>query len=90
MVPQGNADPGVIAAMAKAIGALMSEHSERPARVISPDQGSIPAYLEEVWANRDLVAFLVWRDIKVRYRQTFFGGRLGRGAAHFSPWWSLP
>ncbi|HWU17861.1 MAG TPA: ABC transporter permease [Devosia sp.] len=51
----------------------MSEHSDRPARMISPDQGSIPAYIEEVWANRDLVAFLVWRDIKVRYRQTFFG-----------------
>lgn len=51
----------------------MSEQPDRTARVISPDQGSLPAYLDEVWANRDLVAFLVWRDIKVRYRQTFFG-----------------
>ena len=29
--------------------------------------------LREVWENRQLLYFLVWRDIKVRYKQTFLG-----------------
>jgi len=29
--------------------------------------------LEELWAYRDLVYFFVWRDIKVRYKQTVIG-----------------
>jgi lipopolysaccharide transport system permease protein len=27
----------------------------------------------ELWAHRELLYFLIWRDLKVRYRQTFFG-----------------
>ena len=27
----------------------------------------------ELWAHRELVYFLVWRDVKVRYKQTLFG-----------------
>ena len=27
----------------------------------------------ELWASRELLAFLIWRDIKVRYKQTFIG-----------------
>jgi lipopolysaccharide transport system permease protein len=29
--------------------------------------------LADVWRHRELAAFLVWRDLKVRYRQTVFG-----------------
>jgi lipopolysaccharide transport system permease protein len=29
--------------------------------------------LREIWAFRELVFFLVWRDMKVRYRQTYLG-----------------
>lgn len=29
--------------------------------------------LPEIWQYRDLLYFLAWRDIKVRYKQTFFG-----------------
>ena len=29
--------------------------------------------LAEVWAYRDLVYFFIWRDIKVRYKQTVIG-----------------
>jgi lipopolysaccharide transport system permease protein len=29
--------------------------------------------LGEIWAFRELVFFLVWRDLKVRYRQTYLG-----------------
>ncbi|MBU1727399.1 MAG: ABC transporter permease [Candidatus Omnitrophica bacterium] len=30
--------------------------------------------LKELWLYRDLLYFLVWRDIKVRYKQTVIGG----------------
>jgi lipopolysaccharide transport system permease protein len=29
--------------------------------------------LRELWAYRELLYFLIWRDLKVRYKQTFFG-----------------
>ncbi len=32
------------------------------------------AWLVELWDYRDLFYFLVWRDIKVRYKQTLLGG----------------
>ena len=28
----------------------------------------------ELWMYRELLGFLIWRDIKIRYRQTFLGG----------------
>jgi lipopolysaccharide transport system permease protein len=31
------------------------------------------ARVRDVWAFRDLLYFLVWRDVKIRYRQTVFG-----------------
>ena len=30
--------------------------------------------LGEIWHYRELVYFLTWRELRVRYRQTFFGG----------------
>ncbi len=29
--------------------------------------------LTEIWENRELLYFFVWRDVKVKYRQTFLG-----------------
>ena len=29
--------------------------------------------LEEIWASRELLFFLAWRDVKVRYKQTLLG-----------------
>jgi lipopolysaccharide transport system permease protein len=42
--------------------------------VIRPRSGWSPLNLGEVWAYRDLLYFFVWRDLKVRYKQTVFGG----------------
>lgn len=41
--------------------------------VIEPPKGIIPINLKELWKYRELLFFLVWRDIKVRYKQTAFG-----------------
>ncbi len=41
--------------------------------VIRPSSGWIGLGASELWRHRDLAYFLVWRDLKVRYKQTAFG-----------------
>lgn len=40
---------------------------------IRPARRLVPIRLGEVWQYRELLYFLVWRDVKVRYKQTFLG-----------------
>ncbi len=40
---------------------------------IAPSSGWAFAKFKELWNYRELVYFLVWRDIKVRYKQTVLG-----------------
>lgn len=40
---------------------------------IEPLQGWIPLRLRELWDYRELLYFLIWRDVKVRYKQTALG-----------------
>jgi lipopolysaccharide transport system permease protein len=41
--------------------------------VISPSRSQLSFGLSEFWAHRDLLYVFVWRDIKVRYKQTLLG-----------------
>jgi lipopolysaccharide transport system permease protein len=41
--------------------------------VIRPSRGWSPLDLKELWRYRELVYFLTWRDVKVRYKQTALG-----------------
>ncbi|HEX9879430.1 MAG TPA: ABC transporter permease [Candidatus Binatia bacterium] len=41
--------------------------------VIRPTSGFVPLQLREIWRYRELLYFLTWRDIKVRYKQTVLG-----------------
>ena len=41
--------------------------------VIEPSRGWASLQLEAVWEYRELLYFLVWRDLKVRYKQTVLG-----------------
>jgi lipopolysaccharide transport system permease protein len=41
--------------------------------VIEPSKGWVPLKLGELWEYREVLYFLIWRDIKVRYRQTLIG-----------------
>jgi lipopolysaccharide transport system permease protein len=50
---------------------LPSNH--RPVFRIAPSQGWVSLKLHELWEYRELFYFLVWRDIKVRYKQTVLG-----------------
>ncbi|MFV1858016.1 MAG: ABC transporter permease [Anaerolineales bacterium] len=42
-------------------------------RIIQPSRGWLDLNLRELWEYRELVYFLIWRDVKVRYKQTLFG-----------------
>ena len=46
---------------------------ELPTFFIRPQTGWTAAGLKELWEYRELLYFLTWRDIKVRYKQTVLG-----------------
>ena len=50
-----------------------SEAKEAPVIVIEPSRGWVSLQLAELWRYRELLYFLVWRDVKVRYKQTVLG-----------------
>ncbi|HID65330.1 MAG TPA: ABC transporter permease [Anaerolineae bacterium] len=40
---------------------------------IEPSKGWVSLKLRELWEYRELLYFLIWRDVKVRYKQTVLG-----------------
>jgi lipopolysaccharide transport system permease protein len=44
-----------------------------PPTIIQASSGWVPLRLSELWQYREILYFLVWRDIKVRYKQTAIG-----------------
>ncbi len=50
----------------------MATH-DAPLTLIQPSRGWVPIGWRELWQYRELLGFLVWRDVKVRYKQTFLG-----------------
>jgi len=46
---------------------------ELPGILIEPSRGWTSLRLKEFWEYRELLYFLVWRDVKVRYKQTVLG-----------------
>ena len=44
-----------------------------PITVIKPSKGWVSLKLRDLWEYRELLYFLTWRDIKVRYKQTALG-----------------
>ena len=44
-----------------------------PTTVIEPSRGWVSLRLRDLWEYRELLYFLVWRDVKVRYKQTLLG-----------------
>src|SRR5271165_3783131 len=41
--------------------------------IIEPSGGWVSLQLRQVWEFRELLYFLVWRDVLVRYKQTVLG-----------------
>ena len=48
-------------------------NSARPFMRIAPPRGMMDLSLAEVWRYSSLLYFFVWRDIKIRYKQTVVG-----------------
>jgi lipopolysaccharide transport system permease protein len=44
-----------------------------PVTRIRPSRGWISLNLRDLWAYRELLYFLAWRDVKVRYKRTVLG-----------------
>ena len=51
----------------------MLDTKEVSAVFIKPSRGWVLPQIQDVWAYRELLYFLVWRDLKVRYKQTVLG-----------------
>src|SRR5271169_468834 len=59
-------NPSVAAPAAKLPSGVLSMR-------IEPPRGLFNLHLGELWAYRELLYFFVWRDVKVRYKQTLIG-----------------
>src|SRR3954453_20041739 len=60
-------------AMTRSAPGFDAPEGEEPVFRIQPATGWAPLDLREAWRYRELLYFLVWRDIKVRYKQTALG-----------------
>jgi lipopolysaccharide transport system permease protein len=47
--------------------------TDNPVIDITPQRGWLEINLAELWQSRELIYFFIWRDIKVRYKQTVIG-----------------
>ena len=56
------------------VPSLDESSSEAPFTIIRSSRGWVSLDLRELWEYRELLYFLVWRNVKVRYRQTLLGG----------------
>jgi len=45
----------------------------KPVAVLKPEKSWLALDLGDIWRYRELLLFLTWRDIKVRYKQTLLG-----------------
>src|SRR2546423_15060047 len=53
--------------------ALQPTLPTEPVIEIKAQQKWLAINLKEIWAYRELLYFLTWRDVKVRYKQTLLG-----------------
>ena len=52
---------------------LFLKTDDVPVIRIEPSKGWVSLKLRELWEYRELLYFLIWRDVKVRYKQTVLG-----------------
>ncbi|HMA33565.1 MAG TPA: ABC transporter permease [Chloroflexia bacterium] len=65
-LPAGLANPAAVIGPAPSAGPV-------PTIRITPSRGWVALKLGELWEYRELIYFLIWRDVKVRYKQTVLG-----------------
>ena len=62
-----------MASLSQSTAALPLHSRASPVIRIEPPRGFFELRLREVWAYRELLYFFVWRDVKIRYKQTAIG-----------------
>lgn len=62
----------LLAKMESSLGQIKTKEPLSVLR-IEPSRGWVAIKLHELWEYRELLYFLAWRDIKVRYKQTVLG-----------------
>jgi lipopolysaccharide transport system permease protein len=58
---------------AKLLGHALVLLPEKPLVTIEPRKSWVALHLRDLWLYRELLFFLTWRDVKVRYKQTILG-----------------
>jgi lipopolysaccharide transport system permease protein len=56
------------------LGTSQEDNTAQIPVIIEPRRSSLSFDVRELWEYRELLYFFVWRDIKVRYKQTVLGG----------------
>ena len=51
----------------------MAAAADLPVQIIAPARGWVPIRLRELWEYRELLYFLIWREVKIRYKQAALG-----------------
>jgi len=69
------ASPAALSALAPAASPSHAAASlpDQPLILIESEEAGVQLALPDLWAYRELLYFLTWRDIKVRYKQTVLG-----------------
>ena len=52
---------------------LLNQSNAVPTTIIQPTRGLFSLKLGELWRYRELLYFLTWRDVKIRYKQAVLG-----------------
>lgn len=68
-----NTDPAHTAAVTPPPLDITSSLPDKPVVIIKPSKSWLALNFRELWAYRELLYFLTWRDVKVRYKQAVFG-----------------
>ncbi len=55
------------------VGRAPAVDPNTPLQVIEPQKGWVGINWGEIWRYRELLYFLTWRDVKIRYKQTVLG-----------------
>ena len=52
---------------------MANTQNQIPITYLRPAKGLAALNLKDLWDYRELIYFLTWRDLKVRYKQTVLG-----------------
>lgn len=73
LISQAQAQPGGVSVLRNGVSPPIEHDADIPEMIIRPRPGWIGINWSEMWSHRELLGFLIWRDISIRYKQTVLG-----------------